>query len=116
MHSIRRLSWLVGVGLGLGVTGGLIGLDRTVPVYASEASVRVLPTENESVNLVTEAQMVRSTGIATEARLRFDSHDTGLPTVEALPGSSVLVIRFEAHNPAIAQAGAQAFADAYLAD
>jgi Mrp family chromosome partitioning ATPase len=116
MHSIRRLPWLVGVGLGLGVTGGLIGLDRSVPVYASEASVRVLPTDNESVNLVTEAQMLRSTDIATEARLHFDSRDTGLPTVEALPGSSVLVIRFEANNPAVAQAGARAFADAYLAD
>lgn len=114
---MRAAFWgLVGVGVAVGVAGGLGVLARTEPVYASSTSVLVQPLDGEP-NLQTEAQLVRSTKTAADAQARMpDGAPLGLPTVDALPGTSVLVIRFEANAPARAQAGARAFAAAYLAN
>jgi Mrp family chromosome partitioning ATPase len=113
MHSIRRLWWLVGLGVAVGIGGGFVALDAAVPVYASAASVLVEPIDG-TPNLSTEAQLVRSTRIAADARIRLADPTAGLPTVDAVPGTSVLEIRFQASTAAAAQAGAQAYAEAYL--
>ncbi len=118
---MRSTFWLrVGVGIVVGAGIGGAVLFRTDPVYAASASVLVEPVGTE-VNMRTEAQLVRSTQIMTDANARLSEdaiHPTdvgGLTEVEPIQGTSVLVIRFEAGTPAAAQAGAMAYAEAYLA-
>lgn len=113
-HSIRNSWWLITLGAAVGIGGGFAALDATVPVYTSAASVLVEPIDG-TPNLSTEAQLVRSTRTAADARARLADPAAGLPTVDAVPGTSVLQIRFRASTAVAAQAGAQAYADAYLA-
>jgi Mrp family chromosome partitioning ATPase len=118
---MRSMFWLhVGVGVVVGVGVGAAVLLRTDPVYAASASVLVEPVGAE-VNMQTEAQLVRSTQTVTDANARLTgdaTHPTdvgGLTEVEPIPGTSVLVIRFEAGTADAARAGAMAYAEAYLA-
>ncbi len=118
---MRSKFWLhVGIGAVLGAGVGFAMLAATRPVYSAAASVLV-ESVGSDVNMQTEAQLVRSTQTAADANARLSGGPgdpdvvRGLVGVEALPGTSVLVIRFEASTAAAAQAGAMAFADAYLA-
>lgn len=123
---IRRHWWLLCVGLILGLgTGGLV-LAASRPVYASAASVIVLPFGDTEVNLQTEAQLARSTQTATDAAtLLAQSLPTAAPDdidpvraadVEVLPNTSVLVIHYEGRTPQVARLGARSYAEAYLAN
>jgi Mrp family chromosome partitioning ATPase len=119
-RGVRRHWWVVVAGLVLGIGGGLLALNRSTPVYAASTSVLVQPDGASPVNLPTEAQLARSTQIAVDAAV----HLTGVPfdriveatSVQTIEGSSVLVIRFEAAAPSDAAAGANAVAQAYLAN
>src|SRR5258708_3395691 len=99
---MRSLFWLRGgVGLVAGIAVGAAVLVGTDAVYASTASVLVESVGSE-VNMQTEAQLVRSTQTATDANARLigdANHPAklgGLVDVEAVPGTSVLRISFEA--------------------
>src|SRR5262249_9780846 len=112
---VRHVYLLIGAGVALGVGAG-IGAELITPaVYASTASVLVGPTGG-APNLATEAELVRSTKTVADARARLGNGTADLPQVQPLPGSSGRMIRFEATTPAAAQAGAQAYAEAYLAN
>lgn len=75
---------------------------------------------NGAVNLDTEAQLVRSTTVATLAAARLA---TAVPPEELAahvrvavpPNTTVLEITYSAAHPEAARRGAQAFAEAYLA-
>ena len=112
---VRHVYLLIGAGVALGVGAGFATEQITPSVYASTASVLVGATGGEP-NLATEAELVRSTKTVADARTRLGDGSAGPPQVQPLPGSSVLMIRFEATTAAAAQAGAQAYAEAYLAN
>ncbi|MPZ27109.1 MAG: lipopolysaccharide biosynthesis protein [Micromonosporaceae bacterium] len=126
---LRHRWWLVALvtGLGLAAAGGW--LHARPPVWESATSVLVHPAGQDAnvvggrtqgeVNLDTEAQLVRSTAVAAGAAelLGLDPAPTDLARrvgVTVPPNTSVLTITFTAATPAEAQAGAQAFAEAYL--
>jgi Mrp family chromosome partitioning ATPase len=118
---MRATFWLrVGVGAAVGLGAGLVALALTPSVYAAQASVLVESVGPE-VNLRTEAELVRSTQTMTDANARMTgdpAHPDAvgrLTGVEAVDGTSLLVISFEAATAEAARAGAMAYAEAYLA-
>ena len=125
----RRWRWIA-LGLVLGLGAAFAYLELATPQYVSSAQVQVNATASpattstapsDSVNLDTEALRVTSTPVAERAQELLDS---SLSTAELAsrvavtvpPNSTVLEIAYEAPTAAEAQAGAQAFAEAYLAD
>jgi capsular polysaccharide biosynthesis protein len=128
--ALLKRRWLVvaiciGVGLALGY-GYLAVADKT---YVSSAKVLVVRTSTdpvaegsrttESVNLDTEAQLVKSVPVATLAEEELDTELSPIQlarrvTVIVPPNTTVLEISFAASSPERARAGAQAFAEAYL--
>lgn len=127
----RRWAWVV-AGVVAGLVAGWVVQERTVPTYTSEASVIVEPSGISSVeivggrtsgaiNLDTEAQLVRSAEVAERARQELGSELSTEELVENVlvtvpPNSQILTIAYQAATPAGAQAGAAAFAEAYLAN
>jgi uncharacterized protein involved in exopolysaccharide biosynthesis len=118
---MRFRFWLhVGVGAVVGAGVGVAVIVGTAPVYSATASVLVESVGTE-VNMQTEAQLVRSTQTAVDANARLSDRASQLidlghvVDVAAVPGTSVLVIRYEAGTAEGARAGAMAFAEAYLA-
>jgi len=129
----RRWRWIA-AGLAIGLVAALGYLQLATPTYVSVATVRVFQTPNIAassgaaatpVNLDTEAQVVKSADVAALAQeIAGDAFEGSPSTVELAqrvevtvpPNSEVLEIEFSAPTAAEAQAGAQAFADAYLAD
>lgn len=94
-----------------------------VNVFATEADVLVEGSRvTGAVNLDTEAQLVRSEQVAAQAVEAGDFAGDATPTsllsrvtVTVPPNSSVLAIEYADSTPEQAQQGAQAFAEAYLA-
>ncbi|WP_214110737.1 Wzz/FepE/Etk N-terminal domain-containing protein [Acrocarpospora catenulata] len=98
--------------------------------YTSAAEVQVVASgvaepgnlvtqrQRESLNLDTEAQIVQSSVVATQAAQTLNYPDVeGLRDrvrVDVPPNSGILRISFTAPDAASAAAGAQAFAEAYL--
>ncbi|HEY3504044.1 MAG TPA: Wzz/FepE/Etk N-terminal domain-containing protein [Actinocatenispora sp.] len=131
LTAVRRGWWLVLAGLLLGlVTAGAVTAAQP-RTYQSTTSVLVLPTggqdanaaggrTKETINLDTEAQLVRSTAVAERARALLRTSTAGDPadavTVSVPPNSTVMQIVFTAGTPADARAGSHAFAIAYLAN
>ncbi|GIJ44793.1 hypothetical protein Val02_16790 [Virgisporangium aliadipatigenens] len=130
---VRRHWWIVVLLTAFGVMGGWEYTAQQPKVYESNTSVLVQPTgagqdtnvsggrTKGEINLDTEAQLVRSTAVATEAAkaLRSTAPPDSLAAnvaVEVPPNTSVLVITYRAANPQVAQAGSHAFAEAYLAN
>ncbi len=123
---LRRHSWLVCLGIVVGLGTGALMLQSARPRYAAAASVLVLPIGEAAVNLRDEAQLARSTQTASDAAaLLARSLPDAAPgaidpipsaEVDVLPDSSVLVIRFEAGTAQAAQLGARSFAEAYLSN
>lgn len=130
---VLRRNWWLALGaslLGLGVAAG-ITLTQT-KLYTSSVSVLVQPTGVQDTNVVggrtkgdinldTEAQLVRSTAVASDAGelMRSSKPPQQLARhvkVQVPPNTSVLVISYSEHSPRAAQAGAHAFAEAYLAN
>lgn len=129
---VRRHWWVavVGVLLGIAAGGGVTMLQPRV--YESTTSVLMLPTGVDeatvtgsrtkgAINPDTEARLVTSVVVARRARelLRSDTDPAALRErvgVEVPPSTSILDITFAAASPREAQAGSQAFAQAYLAN
>lgn len=124
----RRHWWIVVFAL---LMGGLAGADynRRLPrEYVATASVLVYPAGQDAnvaggrtraeINLDTEAQLVRSTAVATSAAQALGRDDVEQLAagiyVEVPPNTSVLQIKFTDQSAHGAQAGARAFATAYL--
>jgi capsular polysaccharide biosynthesis protein/Mrp family chromosome partitioning ATPase len=126
---VRRHWWVVLVLTALGVAGAA-AVTRTLPrEYVSSTSVLVQPSGGDTnaaggrtkgeINLDTEAQLVRSTQVATLAaellRSKTDPRELARTTsVEVPPNTTVLQIKYAARTPELAQAGSHAFAEAYL--
>lgn len=127
---LRRRWWAIALGVPLGVLAGLGFWTVQTPQYVSSTSVLVLPTPegaantvggrtNGQINLDTEAQLVRSAQVADAVQ---DILDVQLPTgvlrsnvnVTVPANSQVLTIEFTATTAQGAQAGAAAYAQAYL--
>ncbi len=125
----RRHWWVALVATGAGLAAGA-ALTETLPeVYESSTSVLVSAVDQDtnaqggrtkgSVNLDTEAQLVRSGAVATKAvaLLRSPLSPVDLAkdvSVEVPANTTVLMITFKADNAQAAQAGSHAFAEAYL--
>ncbi|WP_433699847.1 lipopolysaccharide biosynthesis protein [Nocardiopsis sp. CA-288880] len=124
-----------------GVVGGLLlataGVLALPSVYTSATSVQVRPTGLErftgeqsgrlagDVNLDTEAQVLVSDQVSAVVARTLAGNGSGpAPTTAELrervevsvpPNSNVLEIHYSAGSPGAARAGAEAYADAYLA-
>ncbi|MEV0605086.1 Wzz/FepE/Etk N-terminal domain-containing protein [Polymorphospora rubra] len=126
---LRRQWWVVLALLVTGLAAAGVVTSAQTRVYESSTSVLVQPAGQDTnvvggrtrgdINLDTEAQLVRSTAVATGAAelLRVDTaadelaHDV---SVKVPANTSVLVITFAAGDPEAARAGSHAFAEAYL--
>ncbi|HEX6497974.1 MAG TPA: lipopolysaccharide biosynthesis protein [Micromonosporaceae bacterium] len=116
---LTRNWWLVAAALATGVAVGALIAQSRPQVYESTAVVLVAPVGSDPVSLDTEAQLVRSEAVAELAGtlLRTDLPADDLANrvrVTAPADSSVLRIAYRAGSPHSAQAGAHAFAAAYL--
>jgi Mrp family chromosome partitioning ATPase/capsular polysaccharide biosynthesis protein len=129
LGALRHRWWMVGLGVLLGLATAAGWLRTQAPVWESATSVLVHPVGQDTnvsggrtqgeVNLDTEAQLVRSTAVAAGAAELLGTGEppeslAGRVEVEVPPNTSVLAITFAAGTPEAAQAGAQAFAAAYL--
>lgn len=125
----KRRWWAIALGLLVGLSAGYAFTATRSAEYTSIATVQVLPVSTDSdvtggrttgtVNLDTEAQLVRSSAVETKARdlLRttISPQDLGESVEVTVPANTTLMeIAFTADNPAGAQQGAHAFAEAYL--
>ncbi|MEJ3743845.1 Wzz/FepE/Etk N-terminal domain-containing protein [Actinomycetes bacterium KLBMP 9797] len=126
---LRRHWWVVLLFLTAGLGGALLVTNAQPKLYESATSVLVQPAGQDTnvvggrtkgdINLDTEAQLVRSTAVATRAAelLRTPTAPDELAravTVEVPANTAVLVITYGAGDPAAARAGSHAFAEAYL--
>ncbi|MBV1853482.1 Wzz/FepE/Etk N-terminal domain-containing protein [Catellatospora tritici] len=118
---VRRW-WLVAFTVFLGGVGGLVVAAVQEKVYISETKVLVMQVGLDTsvkVNLDTESQVVSSTTVAESAQHLLASSTPVNELVERVSvtvpaNTSVLAIAFEAPTAEEAQAGSQAFAQAYL--
>lgn len=123
----RRVSFAIGVLLALILGAGYLVVAERTYLSSAKVLVRGAPTDSiaensrttDDVNLDTEAQVVTSLPVAELAEDQLSSGLT-LPsltervTVTVPPNSTVLQISYQAFDQSEAQAGAQAFASAYL--
>ena len=126
----RRKWWVVGV-TALFVGGGLVAAgDGEVSAFRSSARVLVKPIRanplegparvDQAVDLDTESQILGSTAVARLAAAALGSGEApdvlaARVTTTVSADTQILGVAYRAATPADAQAGAQAFADAYLA-
>lgn len=135
MAMIRRRGWVIAVAVAIGLALAGLALVVFPKHYTSQASVYVSQTgaeqveggtggkadarTNGGINLDTEAQLVRSADVVSRAealmRVRVPMEDI-LEDVKVTvpPNTTVLTISYEASSAHDAQAGAHAFAQAYL--
>ncbi|MFC5177991.1 Wzz/FepE/Etk N-terminal domain-containing protein [Nocardioides taihuensis] len=126
----RRWRWIVG-GAAVGLALALVYLQFAQLTYASTAKVSVaaLPSDNpaegartnDAINLDTEAQLVKSDDVVSNAAQDLESTEglrrlASRVTVTVPANTTVLNITFRAPTAVAAQTGAQAFAQAYLAN
>lgn len=128
LSALARRWWLVVVVVAnLTLIAAAYSYTRT-PVYTSQAEILVRPTLTNSVepdtsnqvNLPTEQRIASSASVAELARDRLGTTQTvawllDRVSVTVPEDAQVLQISFSAFSPGQARAGAQAFADAYLA-
>lgn len=127
---LLRRHWWVVVLLTLAGVGAAAAVSQRQPkVYQAATSVLVQPAGRDTnvvggrtrgeINLDTEAQLVRSTAVATGAGRLLAAGDppddlARQVTVKVPPNTAVLVITYAADSPQAAQQGSHAFAEAYL--
>ena len=115
----------------LGIVLGMVALNLLAPTYKSTAAVLVeattgttqasdARTNGSSVNMDTEAQVVKSLPVASEVKTALGSPLTPAQLASRVQvtipaNTTILDIGFSAPTAAEAQRGAQAFADSYLA-
>lgn len=127
LATIRRRKWAVAT-ISLCIVALVSWYSFTrVPIYTSQARVLVKPTLTsrfegnplQQISLQTEMQLVASSAVANVARgLMASSLDVQAllnhVSVIAPENTQILEISYSDRVPAVARAGAQAFADAYL--
>ena len=132
---LRRQWFVVLVGLALGGVAGLLVMSAQTKTYAATATVLVTPTGVESdvvqansrttgvINLDTEAQLVRSVAVAARAKTLDPAFGSARPRqivkdvrVSVPANTTILKITYSATTARRARSGANAFANAYLAD
>jgi capsular exopolysaccharide synthesis family protein len=127
--SLLRRRWLLVFVIIMLVLGAALAYTAlATPTYQSQAEILVrgaggpLAADSgaDSANLETERQVVLSTAVAERARkpMHFTRSTVELLThvsVTVPAATQILTITFSSADPAIAQQGAQAFAEAYLA-
>lgn len=128
-RALQRGWWLIVAGFVLGLVFAVLGLALVPKTYTATASVLVNPTSDTGqvangrtsgpVNLDTEAQLVKSSVVASEAQKELGDDQpirqlVRQVTVAVPPNSSILNISFSDRSPERSAAGAKAFADAYL--
>ncbi|GIV00432.1 MAG: hypothetical protein KatS3mg014_2047 [Actinomycetota bacterium] len=126
---LRRRKWSVLLVTAVAVASALAFSFRQTPIYTSTAKVQVKPpTANQYlqnvpvasiVSMDTERQVAASTKVAELAAERLGTDRSTEDLLEHLDVSvptntQILEISFSDPDPATAQAGAQAFAQAYL--
>lgn len=126
---LRRRKWSVLLVTAVAVASALAFSFRQTPIYTSTAKVQVKPpTANQYlqnvpvasiVSMDTERQVAASTKVAELAAERLETDRSTEDLLEHLDVSvptntQILEISFSDPDPATAQAGAQAFAQAYL--
>lgn len=130
LSALRRRWWIVALGLLIGALGGLVLSLVQTKIYESNTSVLVQETgapnptqlansRTTGINLDTEAQLVTSQVVATEAQklLKTSTPVSDLQaevSVTVPPNTEVLTITFQGATPKDAQSGSHAFAQAYL--
>jgi Mrp family chromosome partitioning ATPase len=125
----RRHWWIALLATGAGLAAGVQVTNVLPKVYESSASVLVQAVDQDvnasggrtkgAINLDTEAQLVGSGAVAVKAAVLLRSGVSPIElahavSVEVPANTTVLMIRYEADTPLAAQAGAHAFAEAYL--
>lgn len=138
LRRLRRRSWLVLLGLVVGVVGASFWTANQAEQYRSEALILVLPAEagtsatlvsgrtSGAINLDTEAQIVRSALIADAVNTTLtEAGGVAVPMAAELmehlevvvpPNSQVLQIGYVASTAGDAQVVADAYAKAYLSE
>ncbi len=109
------------VALCLLAAGGL--LSSTPPTYSARAVVRVTPltgTADKDISTITESRIATSTSVARRVRTLLKTDRTPAQLVSHVAVSSpldsqVLAFEYSASSARKAAAGANAFAEAYLA-
>jgi succinoglycan biosynthesis transport protein ExoP len=115
-----RRRWLLIVVVTALVLGAAIGQAvSTTPIYQSEAKV-LSRAGDDSTDLQTERQVVMSTAVADRVKDKLDLTGSSTQLIDdvkvTVPAATrVLVITYSATEPALAQRGAQTFAEQYLA-
>ncbi|HEX5017586.1 MAG TPA: Wzz/FepE/Etk N-terminal domain-containing protein [Actinomycetes bacterium] len=129
--AFRRRWWVVALGAVLGLALAAVYLLLAPKTYIATASVQVEPLggsadnavvdarTNSGVNLDTEAQLVKSQAVSSEAKVLLQSPEivgqlVQHVTVEVPPNTNVLRISFAADTPEEARDGASAYARGYL--
>ncbi|WP_438871431.1 Wzz/FepE/Etk N-terminal domain-containing protein [Paractinoplanes lichenicola] len=125
----RRHWWIALIATGAGLGAGAALTSAMPKVYESSTAVLVQAVDQDTnaqggrtkgmVNLDTEAQLVGSGAVATKAVALLRSPKSPIElardvSVEVPANTTVLMVTFQAGNPAEAQAGSHAFAEAYL--
>ena len=129
--SLLRRRWkAVVLGILLGLAAGQLFTAVSTPRYSSTTSVLVLPTRTTTasatggaaseVNMNTESELVRSAQVAGGAATTLKSTEPLSALLERLtvtvpPNSQVLSIAYADRTAQLAQQGARAVAQAYLA-
>jgi capsular exopolysaccharide synthesis family protein len=126
LATLRLRRWLVLAIAAVFTIGGVLYSLTLKPAYVATSEV-LLSAETDPTGTVTqeispdtEAQVATSPDVAVKAKALFDTDLAATELIKnlsiTLPSDSfVLDFKFSAANPAEAQAGANAFADAYLA-
>jgi polysaccharide biosynthesis transport protein len=115
-----RRRWLLIVVVTALVLGAAIAQAlSTTPIYQSEAKV-LSRAGDDSTDLQTERQVVMSTAVADRVKDKLDLTGSSTQLIDdvkvTVPAATrVLVITYSAPEPALAQQGAQTFAEQYLA-
>jgi len=123
-----RQKWVIVALTGITLAAALLLSYLKTPVYASTAKVQVNPIAlnppgsvplASAINMPTEVEIVRSLPVAEVAAAEMGSTapQSALGHVSATypADSQIMLISYTGREPAIAQSGAQAFAEAYLA-
>jgi capsular exopolysaccharide synthesis family protein len=117
---LLRRRWLI-VGMAVLTCLVALGWSMTRPkVYRSSATVQVLPFGSKNgVGMTTEATLAKTPAVTTLAAEKLGSIPNASSllsklSVSSQKGTSLLDFGFTASDPVLAQAGAQAFAEAYL--
>jgi Mrp family chromosome partitioning ATPase/capsular polysaccharide biosynthesis protein len=126
---LRRHWWILVLATAIGLAAGTVYTNAVPKVYVSSASVLVQSVAQDAnvaggrtkgdINLDTEAKIVVSGAVAVRAAQLLRSTTPPIElrddvSVEVPANTAVLVIKFAAESAQAAQAGAHAFAEAYL--